>query len=90
LAGWICNNDLEPACAQWLFARYLDRQPRASEAVHLRLLGWLYDYVCLLWSELYSRLRPAGTANGAAARAQLLAQRLADESGSLAGEVPAH
>jgi thiamine kinase len=90
LAGWICNNDLGPETGQLLFVRYLDRQATASEAGHLRLLVWLYDYVCLLWCELYLRLRPAGAANGTAARAQLLAQRLAGESGSRAGEVPAH
>jgi thiamine kinase len=80
LAGWICNNDLGPECGQWLFAHYLDRQATASETARLRLLVWLYDYVCLLWSELYLRLRPAAAADGTAARAQLLAQRLARES----------
>jgi thiamine kinase len=87
LAGWICNNDLGPNPGRLLLARYLDRQPTASEAGRLRLLVWLYDYVCLLWCELYVRLRPAG---GTAERAQLLAQRLAAESGGRAGEVPAH
>jgi thiamine kinase len=90
LAGWICNNDLGPNSGRLLLARYLDRQPTAPEARHLRLLVWLYDYVCLLWCELYVRLRPAGAANGTAERAQLLAQRLAAESGGRAGEVPAN
>ena len=90
LAGWICNNDLGPDFAQGLLAGYLDRRATASEAERLRLLVWLYDYVCLLWSELYSRLRPADAVNGTADRARLLAQRLACESGSRAGEVPAH
>jgi thiamine kinase len=90
LAGWICNNDLGPRCGQLLFTRYLDRQATASEAARLWRLVWLYDYVCLLWSELYLRLRPAAAASGTAARARLLAQRLAGESGSRAGEVPAN
>jgi thiamine kinase-like enzyme len=90
LAGWICNNDLDVDFGQSLFASYLGRLPTASEAARLRLLVWLYDYVCLLWSELYARLRPAGATNGTAARAQLLAQRLVCESGGRAGEVPAH
>jgi thiamine kinase-like enzyme len=90
LAGWICNNDLETHFGQLLFTSYLGRQATASEAARLKVLVWLYDYVCLLWSELYARLRPAGAANGTAVRAQRLAQRLACESGSRAGEVPAH
>jgi hypothetical protein len=36
-------------------------------------LVWLYDYVCLLWSELYLSQRGDG---GVAARARLLAARL--------------
>ncbi len=90
LAGWICNNDLGPDSAQRLLTGYLDRRATAFEAERLGLLVWLYDYVCLLWSELYSRLRPADAANGMADRARLLAQRLACESGGRAGEVPAH
>jgi thiamine kinase-like enzyme len=90
LAGWICNNDLGPSSGRLLLARYLDRPPTASEAEQLRLLVWLYDYVCLLWCELYVRLRPAGAVNGTAARAHLLAQRLTAESGGRAAEVPAH
>jgi len=49
-------------------------------------LRWLYDYVCLLWSELYLSLhrgRPAGMGVDSApdevsARAQLLTARLND------------
>ena len=42
-----------------LLASYLERRPTPPEAARLKLLVWLYDYVCLLWCELYSRLRPA-------------------------------
>ena len=34
-----------------LLAGYLGRQPDAAEAERLERLAWLYDYVCLLWSE---------------------------------------
>jgi hypothetical protein len=55
----------------------------------------LYDYVCLLWCELYLNLyrdaRPGvaapddATVNGAAARAQQLAARLIATASSRAG-----
>src|SRR5258706_405128 len=60
-----------------------------TEYLRLQLLGWLYDYVCLLWSELYLNLHrnerpgvdtpgaaPGGPQGGVAARARLLAARL--------------
>jgi hypothetical protein len=81
LAGWGANNDYEHPLQHALLSDYLGRQPTDDECSRLRLLGWLYDYVCLLWSELY--LRPAGGAvdagdrNGVVkARAQVLAARL--------------
>jgi hypothetical protein len=46
----------------------------------MSLLMWLYDYVCLLWSDLYSNARRGGE-NGIRKRATLLDARL---------RVPAH
>ncbi len=86
LAGWSANNDLEEELGNDLLASYTGRPPTSNEYSRLRLLSWLYDYVCLLWSELYlnwhrdsrpdvavQRDAPAG---GVAARAELLAARL--------------
>ena len=81
LASWSANNDLEDEFKNELLRNYLGRAPTRDEHVRLLLLGWLYDYVCLLWSELYLNLRrgvPQADAapGGVAARAQLLAARL--------------
>ena len=81
LAGWICNNDLNEDSRQLLLARYLDRGPTSPEAARLKRLVWLYDYVCFLWCELYSKLRPGGAGEGIFARGQLLAERLEHGSG---------
>jgi thiamine kinase-like enzyme len=53
LAGWTANNDLEDNLKHDLLASYTGRPPTHNEYLRLQLLGWLYDYVCLLWSELY-------------------------------------
>jgi aminoglycoside phosphotransferase (APT) family kinase protein len=86
LAGWSCNNDFEDELGRALLASYAGRPPTRDECSRLQLLGWLYDYVCLSWSELYLNLhrddRPGVAARrddpqgGIAARAQLLAARL--------------
>jgi thiamine kinase len=91
LAGWSANNDLEDNLKHDLLASYTGRPPTHHEYLRLQLLGWLYDYVCLLWSELYlNRHRgespsvgapglaasAADTSGGIAARARLLAARL--------------
>jgi thiamine kinase-like enzyme len=76
LAGWSCNNDLGADSRRLLLASYLRRQPSAAEASRLERLVWLYDYVCLLWSEVYATLRPDVPGNAISARAQLLAERL--------------
>jgi len=81
LAGWSANNDLEDDLKQDLLASYAGRPPTRDEYLRLQLLGWLYDYVCLLWSELYLSRRGdespgADTLGGIAARARLLAVRL--------------
>jgi thiamine kinase-like enzyme len=86
LAGWSANNDLEDEFGRDLLASYAGRPPTRDECSRLQLLGWLYDYVCLLWSELYLNLhrdeRPGAVTrrddpqSGIAARARLLAARL--------------
>jgi thiamine kinase-like enzyme len=91
LAGWSANNDLEDNLGRDLLAGYAGRPPTQDEYSRLQLLGWLYDYVCLLWCELYSSghgdeppgtdtlgTEPPGTGTpgGIAARARQLAARL--------------
>jgi thiamine kinase len=81
LAGWSANNDLEDDLKQDLLASYAGRPPTSDEYLRLQLLGWLYDYVCLSWSELYLSRRgdespDADMLGGIAARARLLAVRL--------------
>ena len=75
LAGWSANNDLA-AQTQWdLLQDYLGAAPAAGQWQRLRLLLWLYDYVCLLWSRLCLNLR-GESAPGIAERARLLDARL--------------
>jgi thiamine kinase len=80
LAGWSANTDLERDLQEDLLAQYLGRTPAPDEQLRLQRLAWLYDYVCLLWSELYLRLhggaRTAASEDGVATRARLLATRL--------------
>jgi thiamine kinase-like enzyme len=59
LAGWSANNDFETDAQRNLLARYLETAPTSCQWTRFRLLLWLYDYICLLWSELYLSLRPA-------------------------------
>jgi thiamine kinase-like enzyme len=77
LAGWSANNDLSIDAAAQLLTAYVGRTPRPDECSRLRLLTWLYDYVCWLWSGLYLNLRGAAAADGVAERAQRLGHRLA-------------
>jgi thiamine kinase-like enzyme len=53
LAGWSANNDLKDESQRQLLMHYLGRAPPAKDWQRFRLLLWLYDYVCLLWSRLY-------------------------------------
>jgi thiamine kinase len=82
LAGWACNGDLSGEPRNLLLGRYLGREPSPGEAARLRRLAWVYDYVCLLWSELYLCSRPGGDADAdgprdaIGARAGRLAERL--------------
>jgi thiamine kinase-like enzyme len=65
LAAWSANNDLELELHHDLLAAYAGRLPTQGEQQRLRRLGWLYDYVCLLWSQLYLNLRSGGRQDGA-------------------------
>jgi thiamine kinase-like enzyme len=86
LAGWSANNDFGDELAHDLLASYTGRPPQHDEYLRLQILSWLYDYVCLLWSELYSSphrgarsvvaVQGSATADGVAARAEELAARL--------------
>jgi len=75
LAGWNCNNDLTAEARHLLLASYLGRAPREEEAARLDHLAWLYDYVCVLWSELFAG-RGGAEGRGVAARARALVERL--------------
>lgn len=89
LAGWACNNDLEPAARDFLLASYLGRPASGAEMRRLELLAWLYDYVCLLWSELYCGA--AGAADGRILeRGRSIAARLSRASGGGVAELPAN
>jgi thiamine kinase len=57
LAAWSANNDLNADARQALLINYWGSARAASEGARYRLMLWLYDYVCLLWSELYLNLR---------------------------------
>ena len=80
LAGWCANNDFDAQIQRSLLARYLRQAPNLTEWQRFRLLLALYDYVCLLWSQLYLSVRGAA-ADGVAERLRLLDARL---------RVPAH
>ena len=83
LAGWACNGDLTAERGELLLRHYMGREPTPAQAGRLRRLAWLYDYVCLLWSELYLSSRSDGGEAGrdaprdaVSARAERLADRL--------------
>jgi thiamine kinase len=59
LAGWCANNDFETEIQHGLLTRYFRNAPILSQWQRFRLLLALYDYVCLLWSQLYSAVRGA-------------------------------
>jgi thiamine kinase len=85
MAGWTCNNDLGAESRRLLLQSYLGRPPATDEETRLQALVWLYDYVCLLWGDLYLRLRKGAAADGIGARAELLAARLQVEPGGRGG-----
>jgi len=99
LAGWSANNDLDEALQREMLTAYLARTPSEDEQARLRLMTWLYDYVCWLWSTLYlSPARPANSRRAetaraeVAARARLLEARLTASAPDprRAGQLPAH
>lgn len=75
LAGWSANGDLPAAAEQALLARYEGAPPTKLQWARFRLLYWLYDYICLLWIELFVGLRPAES-GAMAPRAAWLERRL--------------
>ncbi|MHB8475403.1 MAG: phosphotransferase [Steroidobacteraceae bacterium] len=81
LAGWSANNDFGGPLRHDLLQAYTGRSPTPGEYLRLDRLAWLYDYVCLLWCELYltrcaePRVGEAAQ-NGVAERARRLAGRL--------------
>jgi thiamine kinase-like enzyme len=76
LAGWMANNDATADFAAEFLARYWERPATADELDRGRLFAWVYDFVCLLWSELYLSLRPESGAAAVAERAAAVAERL--------------
>jgi thiamine kinase len=57
LAGWRANNDFSEETQGDLLASYLGHEPSSGTWTRFRVLAWLYDYIALLWSALYSILR---------------------------------
>jgi thiamine kinase-like enzyme len=90
LAAWIANNDGTASFAEDVLEGYLGRPAGGQESERLRLLTWLYDYVCLLWSELYLTRRPCLPGDEVSARARLLVLRLTGGPGGRESQVPAH
>ena len=88
LAGWSrCNDFAEEECRS-LLAQYLGRPASLHESSRFDLLAWLYDYVCLLWSEIYLRCSPA-VEQPILVRAELIASRLGSSAGGSGTQVPA-
>jgi thiamine kinase-like enzyme len=82
LAGWACNTDMAPEARRAFLCAYLGRDPSPEEIERLVVMAWLYDYVCLLWSEVYLRSRGREPAAGAVSRrARELTRRLALDAG---------
>jgi thiamine kinase-like enzyme len=75
LAGWCANNDFEGGTQWSLLSGYLGGTPDSSQWQRFKLLLALYDYVCLLWSQLYLNVL-SGAVKGVAERARLLDARL--------------
>jgi thiamine kinase-like enzyme len=85
LAGWAANNDwLAPVAIGWL-GSYLGRPALPEEAQRLSVWMWLYDYVCLLWAELYLNSAPAPATRWVMERMETLCGRLKREAGGRAG-----
>ncbi len=89
LAGWAANNDFEEPIRQDLLAAYLGRRPTGEESLRLQLLGWLYDYVCLWWSELYLNLHRPNLLQGGPPGVAVQGDSLAAEVSARARELAA-
>lgn len=89
LAGWSRNCDFDPGRCRELLASYLGRRPAAIEWTRFGALAWLYDYVCLLWSEDYLSQDARNPDRAVLARAQQIASRLESVAGGSADELPA-
>ena len=80
LASWSANNDLQAESQRQLLTDYRAGSVLAGDWQRFRLLLWLYDFVCLLWSRLYLCARGEGArgegASAVAERARLLDARL--------------
>jgi thiamine kinase-like enzyme len=76
LAGWSSNNDFGDDARHALLASYLGRTEMQDEWRRLQVLAALYDYICLMWCELYLCRRQAGADDGISQRMDLLAARL--------------
>ena len=76
VVGWAANNDWPTTRTQALLSTYLQRAPSSADLRRLGALAWLYDYVCLLWSQLYVNLRDGADNAWVAARAEQLRERL--------------
>ncbi len=89
LAGWSRNCDFDPGRCRDLLTSYLGRRPAAAERTRFGALAWLYDYVCLLWSEDYLRQDADNPDTAVLGRAQRIASRLESAVGGSADELPA-
>jgi len=76
LAGWCSNNDFGYDARQELLVSYLGRTALQEEWQRLEVLAALYDYICLLWCELYLCGRADGAGEGISQRMDVLAERL--------------
>jgi len=76
LAGWSANNDFEAGLRGRLLSNYTGRSPTPDDTERLDALCWLYDYTCLLWSELYG---PPAACDGVPGRALQIEARLREQ-----------
>ena len=58
LAVWCASGSLDERQRDTLLTCYLGRAPAPAECHRLDLVGWLYEYTCLLWSEVHALRRP--------------------------------
>jgi len=86
LAGWSANNDFGAQAQGELLRNYAGGGP-IGDWPRFRLLLWLYDYICLLWSELYLSLR-LGADGRVSERARHLDARLSLRHTTRPGEIP--